>query len=265
MSRGKIRKPLGYRIWFKIVLTLVIFIPAYASKPYNPARTSDVIASVLSHPWITSIPSLLPVAKLILLGAVVLPAIFKDLSGKILVAYYGIVLIPVSILQNMAVTEEYGYVWLIGNTMVQLFVAAYCLYDLAHSLTETKNTNICMGRLWVVIPMLIALLMPYTVDTQGAIKSSFSLWVLCNEAGVTYCMITPVVIGMLLLFSKGVYKPLLSVISYVGFLFGLMNMITWFVMISGNWWMGVLHLPLLILSIYGMLVVYEDKRMLIYD
>ena len=44
-----------------------------------------------------------------------------------------------------------------------------------------------------------------------------------NEAGVTYCMITLVIIGMLILFSKNINKATLNVISFVGLSFGILN------------------------------------------
>lgn len=159
----------------------------------------------------------------------------------------------------MTVTEKYGFVWLIGNTIVQLCVVAYCFYDLAHGLSGRKKERISRSRLWLVIPMLIAFLMPYTIDLQGIIRPPLSLSVLWNEAGLTYCMITPIIIGMLLLYPDGVYKPLLSVISYVGLLFGIMNMITWFILRRPDFWMGVLHLPLLILSGYGLIIAHIHK------
>ena len=58
-------------------------------------------------------------------------------------------------------------------------------------------------------------------------------------------MITPVIIGMLILFSKNINKATLKVISFVGFSFGIFNMMTWFGFNIENWWMGILHLPLL--------------------
>lgn len=101
--------------------------------------------------------------------------------------------------------------------------------------------------------------MPYSVDMQGVVRPSFTLAVLWNEAGVTYCMITPCIIGMLLIYSRDIYKPVMSVISYVGLIFGLLNMMTWFGIRNENWWMGVLHLPLLVLSLYGMIVAKKEK------
>ena len=110
--------------------------------------------------------------------------------------------------------------------------------------------------------MILAFLMPYSVNSIGNIYPSLALRIPYNEAGVTYCMITPIVIGVMLLYSKGVDKSTLSVISYVGFVFGVLNMITWFIMNLDNWWMGVLHLPLLIISFYGLVIVYKEKSVL---
>jgi len=260
MSKHRIRKPLGQTIWFKAALTLALFIPPLSKISYDSAVTSDVIASVLGHPWIISVPVLLPLAKLVLLSAVILPFLLNSISGRVVMIYYGVMLIPVGIFQNIAITENYGFVWLIGNTVVQCCVAAYCLYTAFHHLTGIRREKIDKRRLWIIIPMLIAFLMPYIADGQGIIRPAFPMSVLWNESGVTYCMITPVVIGMLLLFPQNAYKPALSVISYIGLLFGLLNMMTWFALNSESWWMGVLHLPLLILSIYGMLSAHQANR-----
>ena len=80
-------------------------------------------------------------------------------------------------------------------------------------------------------------------EKKGIVKPAFTFGIFLNEAGVTY-------------------KPLLSFISYVGFVFGLLNMMTWFAMQNQNWWMGVIHLPLLILSFYGLVISKKEKEIL---
>lgn len=259
MARNKSRKPLGHTIWFKVILTVLVFLPAITQFPYDPANTPDVIASVLAHPLVASIPSLLPIAKLILLLAVLIPIISDKFSRRVFLGYYCIILIIIGIFQNMAVTGDYGFVWLLGNTCVQFAVLLYCLYDLLCNITIISRENVNKKRLWVTVLMLLAFLMPYKTDMFGIVRPSFTASVLWNESGVTYCMITPVIIGIMLIFSKGIHKPAMSVVSYVGLLFGLLNMMTWFGMQSENWWMGILHLPLLILSFYGLIVSKKEK------
>lgn len=259
MVRNKPKKPLGHKIWFKIVLTILAFLPSLTQIPYNQANTTDVIASVMAHPLIASVPLLLPVAKLILLLALVLPIFFGRLFERVFMGYYCLFLLLAGILQNMSSTAAYGFVWLLGNTCVQFSVLFYCLYDFFRRKTIIKMENVDKKRFWVVVPMLLAFLMPYSVNISGVVKPAFTTSVLWNEAGVTYCMVTPVILGIMILFSKGVHKPVLSVVSYVGLIFGLLNMVTWFCMQTENWWMGILHLPLLTLSFYGLIIARKDK------
>lgn len=253
------KKPLGHTIWFKMVLTILVFLPSVTQIPYNPANTTDVVASVMAYPLITSIPLLLPISKLILLIVVLLPLISSKFSERVLIAYYCIILLVVGIFQNMSITKDYGFVWLLGNTFIQFLVLIYCLYDFFNRKSVIKIKDINKKRLWVVLPMLLAFLMPYSVNTYGGIRPSLTISVLWNESGVTYCMITPVIVGIMILFSKKIYKPLMSVVSYVGLVFGLLNMITWFGLQNENWWMGILHLPLLILSFYGLIISKKEK------
>lgn len=41
-------------------------------------------------------------------------------------------------------------------------------------------------------------------------------------------MITPVILGIIILFSKNINKAALNIISFVGLSFGIFNMMTWF-------------------------------------
>jgi len=255
----KVIKPVGHTVWFKIALTVIFFIPAYAQVSYDPAEIGNIIAAVLSNPLIVQAEWLLPIFKLLLLSAVVMSIMDMKYSNKITMGYYAFILLIVGMFQNMANTEEYGFVILIGNILVQFVVLAFFIHDIVKGKTVIDKVNLNVKRLWIVPLMLFAFLMPYSIDSLGNIYPSFSLSVLYNEAGVTYCMITPIVIGLLLLYSKGVDKATLSVVSYVGFIFGLMNMVTWFAMNNDNWWMGVLHLPLLVIAFYGLVIANKEK------
>lgn len=260
MEKIKPKKHLGHSIWFKVVLTIILFLPSITQFPYSSQDTTKVVVAVMSHPFTSQIPVLFPISKVILLLAVILPFVLKKFSERVLLGYYCTILFVVGIFQNMAYTDVYGFAWLLGNTLVQFAVLLYCLYDLLYKKSVIKKEYLNKRWLWVLAPMLLAFLMPFTTDPNGVIKPYFGLPILWNEAGLTYCMITPVVIGMLLIFSKGIYKPVLSVVSYVGLLFGILNMMTWFGFQSQNWWMGILHLPLLVLSFLGLVVARREKQ-----
>jgi len=166
----------------------------------------------------------------------------------------------VGIFQNIAQTEAYGFAWLPGNTLIELVALGFCVYDLAKGKTQMQRQDFNKRRCWIVPLMLLAYLMPYAVSDAGAVIPAFSPSVFYNEAGVTYCMITPIILGVMLLFSKGVHKPTLSIVSYVGLIFGLLNAVTWFSIQRESWWMGILHLPLVIVALYGLIVARKERR-----
>ena len=259
MKTQKEKPAIGQTIWFKVFLTILIFVPPISQLSYQSTNSSAVIASVLSHPLAVTIPLLLPLAKLLLLAVVVIPFIGHKNSAALLIGYYGALLLISGVFENMAQTSHYGFVWLIGNTLVQSISAVFCFCTIAKHKSKIDLSCLNIKRIWVVIPMLLAFFMPYSLDTQNVVHPAFTLAIFTNEAGVTYCMITPVILGVMILFSKDIDKPLLSVLSYTGLLFGLLNMITWFALQNQNWWMGVLHLPLLILSFYGLLLAHKEK------
>lgn len=250
---------MGMRIWMKIVLAILLFVPSYTQVPYEPTDTPLVVASVMMNPFITSRTWLLPVFKFSLLGIAIAPFILTENTEKIIMGYYVLLLAIVGIFQNMAQTESFGFAWLIGNTFVEFVVLGYCLFDLFYHKSQIRPEHLNLRRWWVIPLMVLSYLMPYAVTNTGVVIPEFTASVLLNEAGVTYCMITPVILGILILFSKGIYRPTLSVISYVGLLFGLLNVVTWFVIQSASWWMGVLHLPLLIISFSGLLLAAKER------
>jgi len=246
-------KPLVTRLWFRIGLAMLfVFVPSYSALGHTRVEVVDVVASVLAHPLAYAIPIALPIAKVLLMLALVAPCFAKRLVGakRLPILYYASVLFVVAIFQNMGVTSRFGFAWLIGNTMIMLVVAGACLHDFARRRTEIDVSSLRRSRIWLVVPMLLAFFMPYTTDASGHVLFSLST-ILTNEAGLTYCMITPVVIGVMLIFPGSVYKPTLSLVSFVALMLALTNVIVWFVLQPENWWMGVLHVPLFATSIDG--------------
>ena len=238
-----------YKKWFKILLVLVMFCPLITEQKYNPQYTTNVIGSVLEHPYINNIGVGLIITKIILLVVCLLPLLMKEKSCKYILGYYGVILLFVGLFQNMSNTE-YGFTFIIGNMIVQYIVSICCFNDVIKSKSKISKEDLNKKALWIIPLMILAFLMPYIIENNKIIPSISTIFT--NEAGVTYCMITPVIIGMLILFSKNIDKATINIISFVGLSFGIFNMMTWFGFNIKDWWMGILHLPLLIISIYGL-------------
>lgn len=259
----RIHKPLGHRVWLKVALGALFIAPAFTANGYDPATTPQVVSAVLSNPVSLAWLPALPIAKFLLLGVAVIALISRTNVARVVLGYYAAILVMVGIFQNMAFTDRYGFTWLVGNTLLQLVIAAFCVADVAKRTSTISRTTLNGKRLWVLLPMTLALLFPYNFDSvqaTGVISPDFGPALLYNDAGLTFCMITPVFLGILIIHSSGVDSALLSVVSFVAVGFGLLNMLSWFALQPQDWWMGVLHTPLMILSVYGLILAWRARN-----
>ena len=138
-------RPASHRWWFRLLILCCFLIPPMTGLSYDPARTTEVVRAVLQEPYAMFIPALLPIAKLLLASAAVLPFLGTRWSGRFVVGYYAAILLVISFLQNMAATEQFGFVWLIGNTVVQLIVASFRLVDVLAGSTTLHRIACSVG------------------------------------------------------------------------------------------------------------------------
>jgi hypothetical protein len=242
-----------------VVTVLLLFLPFMSDISYPAEETSRVVLEVMGTSFASRVAPVLPLAKLALLAVAASPFLARRDVARVVLGYYGVVLVPIGFFQNMSVLTTYGFVWMYGNTLVDLLVASRCAIDLVQGRTRVDGTRLRRARLWLLVPMALALLGPYAADAAGNVVPDFGRALLASDSGVTYCMVTPVVLGTLLLFPDGVDEDTLSYLAFVGLAFGAMNLLTCFVMVPASWWMGVLHLPLVLTSVLG-LVEARRKR-----
>ena len=73
-------------------------------------------------------------------------------------------------------------------------------------------------------------------------------------------MMTPVVLAVLTLYDPTTNRTVLRISSFAGMLLGAVNMIVWFVVEPWGWWMGVLHLPLIVISVYAFVLAHAKAE-----
>jgi len=82
-----------------------------------------------------------------------------------------------------------------------------------------------------------------------------------NGAGLAYCMMTPVFLAILTLYHPRINTATLRVTSLEGILIGLINIyMNFFTDFRLYWWNGVLHIPLITISIYGLMLSFKKRE-----
>jgi len=237
-----------------IGLVIIAALPPLTEVSYDSRSTQDVVFSVLmisiqpyqAWGWIFHVGTLL-----LLLYILWRPG----RAGRALAGYMGINYLIVAAIQSHAVTEKYGFSLLTGAMVgTALLGITWLVVTIQNSLTLSFH-NISKWKLLLLPLALLVFWSPVKVDA-GSISPNFDPRLLLTSAdyGLTYCFVTPVFLFLLILFSTNPSSFIFRITAFNGLLYGLFNMAHWFN--PNTVWMGVMHLPLLILSLVALILPY---------
>jgi hypothetical protein len=241
------------RTWLMIALFIGFLIlslfPLIAQKPFPPQDTPSVILNLLmvaDLPYAGFAP-ILHVATLILIGLILRQ---PGRWGRLLASYIGANYLLLTVTCAMGRTETYGFVVMTGALILYAVLGILWLAAaFRNSLRATFRKPTLME--WGLIALaVLAFWAPYSVS-GGAVQPWFNplLLLTAPDYGMTFCFTTPVLLMILILCAPDVPPLAFRITAINGFVYALFNLPHWFY--PERWWMGALHLPLLIISLYA--------------
>lgn len=239
--------------WGKLFIILLFFMPSYSTVSFSPEQTPSVVVAVLQNPLIYQNPSVYGSLKILLLAVLILLVLTGGKSIKIFSFYAATLYLVSAIFQNSANTNEYGFVFLIGNFILMLIIAALWVLQGVKNQDNRLRLRVGYHRYWLGALSLLAFWFP--VDSTGSAFDFTLSGFLVNEAMVSACMIIPVTLFVAVQFCQRINLLTIRVTAFIGIIFGITNMIVWFILNQEMWVMGVLHLPLFLVSTY-VLILY---------
>lgn len=243
-----------HKWWFFVLFVLLIFVaPPYASKGYNfPEEWGTVALKALGNSILWSLFPWNPLFKATLIILVVLVIIIPKKVMRTFNIYVA-AMYALNAVGSIGVTKKYGVVICTINLLFFAVIAvlwAWEAYLLRNDFTQTKQP---IWKYWVVPLALLAFWYPINLKTG---RPDFNpAYLITSPGALAFCLVTPVYLGLLTLYFPKVNIAVLRVTSLVGVFIGLANVILDFVLKpSTGWWNGVLHLPLLAISLYGLIL-----------
>jgi len=260
MERPSLGNPLDRvtgKWWFYLVILLLFFIvPSYTQKGASYQDSQNVIKEVMTNPLIYGFTPLLWVSKAVFVLLVLLIVFQGKRMSRAFATITAVFCVGIAIFQNTAQTSTYGLTILSGNVLLMLLVAASWIGEALNPKSDFAPVRVPLWKWWV-LPMA-ALAFWFPVDASGS-SPQFTLANLAsNGSMLTYCMVTPVVLAILTIFYPRVNRPMMRVTSYVGIMFGATNEVEWFVLHPSMWWMGIMHIPLITISLYAFALTFRD-------
>jgi hypothetical protein len=241
-SKKKWFYPLIY--FFLILLNSIV--PHYTSTGYSWAESGEVVKSVLS----VSLKPYLPLAPIFHIATVVLLIAIWRYGNKvrrIFSLYIGVNYIFIALAQGIGTIEKYGLVIMTGCVITYILVGLLWIWETISPRNDVTFRKLPAVRYWPVPLAFLAFWFPIGKDLTPNFDP---VLLLTSPYGLAYCLTTPLIVCLLTLFHPRVNEPLYKITAFVGVIYGIWNMFSFFSPHAR--WLGVLHFPLLFISIYAL-------------
>ena len=202
---------------------------------------------------------LYPVFKIVPLILIFAIILFRNRIGRIFSLYGCITYLLFAFLQGIAITDKYGFGIVTGNFILMILVAIFWFWEAFVNKNNFTPQKLPIIRYWVAPLMFLAFWYPINLESM---KPDFNLaYLFTNPAGLAFCTMTPVYLGILTLYYPKVNIATLRVTSLLGIIIGFWNMVVNFLIKPDIlWWNGVLHLPLVFISIYAFVLSFRKTQ-----
>jgi hypothetical protein len=254
-------RKLSSRKWFYplvyALLILISVLPPITQVPYDPRNTQDVIMNILMS-------SILPYQSwgwlfhFATLALIVLTIVLPEIAGRVIATYFGLNYLIIAALQTNAVTEKYGFAIQTGALVASVLLGAIWLMVAWKNKLQASFKEIPVWR-WFLLPLALLVFWSPIGMEGNKIMPNFNPVLLLTSAdyGLTYCFMTPVFLYLLILFFPHVDTFAFRITAFNGLLYGLFNLTHWF---NPNMvWMGVMHIPLLVIPLVALLLPLLEK------
>lgn len=250
------------RKWLYPVLYAAFFIismlPLYTEKPYPPQETQDVIVNLLMVAT-TPYNAYAPIFHVLTLLMIALIAWQPVKMGRVWAGYMGLNYLIIALVQTMGTTAKYGFVLHTGGMVMYGVLGLVWLVVAFRNDLQTSFRSISWQYLLLLPLALLAFWGPYVASGIG-VKPDFNplLLLVSPDYGLAFCFTTPIFLFLLILFYPQVNMFAYRITAFNGLLYGVFNLTYWFK--PELRWMGFLHLPLLIISVYALILPQLYKK-----
>ena len=230
-----------------LLLAIISALPMYTERPYAQQDIQKVIVSLVVA-GVGRYGAIAPLFHGATLVIVALIAALGEKMGRVLAAYMGLNYLVIAFVQTIGETEAYGYAVHTGALVACILLAITWLVVALRGGLHTSLKGVPWRR-YLLLPLaLLAFWSPY--DAQVRPDFNPALLLTSPNYGLTLCFTTPVFLFLLVLFYPRVNGLAYRITAFNGLLYGLVNMAHFFD--PALRWMGILHLPLLVISVYAL-------------
>ena len=241
------------RWWFFALLLLaqMVLMP-FASRNFDPQDIGRIIPAALANAPQTRLGDLNILFQGVSLLFLVLLFLFRNRVRTLFNAYVAVSYLAFAFIQNVAVTERYGFSVVTVNLVMFLFVGYVWIREALRPQGSYDFGNFRWKYAWMVLLALFAYWCPFTLRGEADLNP---LHFFTHNTATAFCLTTPLFLTVLTLNLPDVNVVTYRVTAIIGFIIGCYNMANFFN--PGTVWLGFVHLPLILISLYCAILSYR--------
>lgn len=241
--------------WFFVILLSAqsILLPI-VSRNFDPQNIPGIISATLGNAVQCHLGNLNILFQSLSVLMLVLLIVLKNKVRTLFNAYVAVSYIAFAFIQNIAVTEQYGFSVVTINFAMFLFVAYVWIREVFRPENEYDFKPFQWKYVWMIIMALFAFYCPF--NNHGELDWNLAHFFTRNTA-TAFCLTTPLFLTILTLNLPRVNIVTYRVTAIIGVIIGLYNMMNFFN--PHTVYLGVVHLPLVSISLYCAILSYKVK------
>lgn len=241
--------------WFFVVLVASqsLLMP-YASKNFQPGAISSIIYTTLQNSLQMGFGNYNIYFQALSLLILVLLVILKNRMKLIFNIYVAVSYILFAFIQNIAVTERYGLSIVTVNVIMFLFVAYVWILETFQSKNDYSFSHFKWKYSWMIPLALFAYWCP--LSPNGINLNPLHFFHI--NSATAFCLTTPLFLTIMTLNIPNINVVTYRITALIGVIIGLYNMVSF--LNPSTVFLGVLHIPLLAISLYCTILSYKIGR-----
>jgi len=246
--------------WFLTIFVLVgIMTPPIVTRGFEFSKIWEIIFYILNNALIKDYTFLYPIFRVLPIVLIFALILVRGRISRIFSLYAAITYLLFAFLQVIAITDKHGFGILTGNFILMLTVAVFWFWEAVVNKNDFNSCRRSLDRYWVIPLALLAFWYPIDLQTMNPDFSLIHFFT--NPAGLFFCTMTPVYLAVLILYYPKVNIATMRVTSLLGTIIGFGTMVASFIIDPTiRWWDGILHLPLVFISIYALYLSFRRKN-----
>lgn len=244
------------RWWFYTLVLMLVLIPPYAAKGYSLQEILRVKADILLHPIGHALTFYYPIFNTIAV-VFIASAFFVGRKFSVLFSLYaGVCYLLFAVVQNISFSGEYGFGISIVNVALFVLVSVSWFWDVVVRRNDFSPRRQPGWKYCVLGLAFLSFWLPINPINNG--PHFDPVLIMTSGSSLTFCAMTTVFLAILIYYFPNVNLTTLRVTGFVGLLIGLGNMWLEFLYLPALWWVGVLHLPLVVTAVVGLILSWRQ-------